>query len=101
MSQEGKEAFRISSPLLNERGMSVVRECPTGMILRETPYVYRAIEAQGHIENGAISPYVLSHWGRETASIVSSERARLREIERENQETKRGSAVSMRTLKAV
>jgi hypothetical protein len=73
-------AFRFSSVQLLEKGKPLVmRECPVGMIIREAPYVYDAIRMQTHMENGALSPLDLSPWARSAASVVSSERARLRE----------------------
>lgn len=101
MDYEGNKAFRFTSALMVELGTDVLRECPTGYVLRNAPYIYRAIAAASHVENGAVDPYTLSHWAREAIGVVGSERARLREIENENRELNRDRVAGRRTLKAV
>lgn len=101
MDFEGNKAFILTSPMMHEAGEATIRECPTGRVLRETPYIYRAIAAAGYVENGAVNPYTLSHWCREAMQVVSSERSRLREIENENRKLDNDRAYGRRALKAV
>jgi hypothetical protein len=80
MNVEGSMVFRSTSPLLNNTDAATLRECPVGMVLRTGDHCYAALGAAAHVENGAISPFDLGAWGREATSIVSSERARQREL---------------------
>ncbi len=101
MYYDGHKAFPLTSPMLHERGDNILRECPTGYVLREAPWVYRAIAASGHVENGAVDPYKLSSWAREAMTVVGSERTRLRAIEDENRSLDRDRVQGRRVLKAV
>ena len=71
--------FRSTSTHLDEPDRSI-RECPVGMILRETPYVYEAIGAAAHVENGALNPLNESPWLQGAIRVVSSERERHRRL---------------------
>ena len=100
MNIDGNKAFTLTSPMMHEAGESILRECPTGYVLRNAPHVYRATTVAAHVENGAVNPYTLSHWARETMMVVSSEKARLRAIEDENRQLARDSVQGRRSLKA-
>lgn len=86
--------------MLHEAGESIIRECPTGYVLREAPQVYKAIAATAYVENGAVNPYTLSHWAQEAMSVVGSEKSRLRAIEDENRKLDRDKAYGRHALKA-
>ena len=101
MDYEGNKAFILTSPMMHEAGEATIRECPTGRVLRESPHIYRAIHTAGHVENGSVNPFTLSHWAREAMMVVSSERARLREIEQQNRQLERDRVQGRRALKAV
>lgn len=75
--------------MLKDGKPAELRECPVGLVLREAPYVYKAISFASHVENGATDPERAPSWVREMGGVVSSERARLRELKRD---TERGSA---------
>lgn len=72
--------FRTTSPLLSNTPAAMLRECPVSVVLRESPYVYDALSAASHVENGGVDPYRLSAWGREAIAVVSSERVRHRDM---------------------
>jgi len=100
MNFEPHQAFQLSSPMLRERGDTVLRECPTGYVLRNAPYVYRAINAQNHAEAGALNPMDLSCWARDAMSVVASERARLMDAEREHKRQQADAAHANAVLRS-
>ena len=81
----GEQVFRSTSPRLACGGRpGELRECPVGYVLREAPYVYKAITAATHIENGASDPTAVPTWLQGMVVAVSSERARHRELRDKN-----------------
>lgn len=100
MDYEGQQAFTLTSPLMHDVGEHIIRECPTGRVLRESPSVYRAISIAVHVENGSTDPMHLSHWSREAIGVVGSERARLRALEDENRKLDRDRGHGRRVLRA-
>ena len=77
----GGMPFVYTSPALQSDEDRILRECPVGRILRETPHVFEAIEASAYVDNAGprdarhIPPYLHQVW-----RIVSSERQRLHEL---------------------
>lgn len=96
---EGHEAFRISSPALQDDDACVLTECPTGYVLRNAPYVYDVINVHNYVENGALNPLELSWWARKALSVIGSEKARLREMDQERRRTQSDSKASLRVLR--
>jgi hypothetical protein len=92
--KEALQAWRFTSPLLSE-AEQVLLECPVGLVLRETPDVYRAIEVQSFAEQGGVDPFAQSPWMQDAIRIVSSERARCmgqKDEERRQQSHAKGDA---------
>ncbi len=69
----------------------MLTECPTGKAIRETPDVYAAIEAQAYAEVGALNPLEQTGWMQSAMRIASAERARLADIQREQEKQRRQS----------
>ena len=99
MNYDGQQAFTLTSPMMHDAGEHIIRECPTGRVLRESPSAYRAISVSVHVENGSVNPMTLSHWARESIGVVGSERARLRSLEDENRKLDADRAHGRRVLK--
>jgi hypothetical protein len=77
----GETVFRSTSPQLLVNGKpGELRECPVGRVLREAPYVYKALGAQACVENGSLNPLTAPTWLQEAMRVVAAERARLREL---------------------
>jgi hypothetical protein len=86
----GETVFRSTSLLLADHGKPAeLRECPVGRVLREAPYVYKAISHATHVANGATDPANAPSWLQGLTQVVLSERARLREL---NQDKDRGAS---------
>lgn len=86
--------FRTTSPLLDKTPAAMLRECPVSLVLRETPYVYGALSAAAHLENGGLDPYRLSAWASEAVRIVSAERVRHRELKDKEKDLEREARAS-------
>ncbi len=95
---ESNMAFRFTSPLLSEKDQ-VARECPIGAVLRETPYVYEAVEVATFVEVGAVNPQRQTPWMTRALRVVMSERARLREERKRQREGAGDAAKGARILK--
>jgi hypothetical protein len=97
-------AFRSTSPHLQPKdgkeveGRDIVRECPVGMVLRETPYVYDAVSAASYVESGALNPLEAPRWLQDAARIVGSERGRMFDIK---QQQRRGASDAAYAAKKV
>ena len=75
--------FVYSSPILQSPEDRVLRECPTGKILREAPEIYSIIESARMVE--ALTPdgfHRQPRYMQHAIRITSSESARLRELNR-------------------
>lgn len=83
--------WRFSSQILGEDEM-LLKECPVGKVLRETPDIYAAIETQSYAETGAVSLDSLSPWMAAGVRFASSERARLWEIKEQQRQQKSNAA---------
>jgi hypothetical protein len=73
---EGKRVFRSSSPLLDQNGAGILRECPVGMIMREAPGLYELIGLESFVESGNLGPRDLSRPAQRVLGVASSERRR-------------------------
>lgn len=93
----GNTAYRFTSPRLAEEHQ-ILRECPVGAILRETPYIYEAVSAQSYAEAGAFDPSTKPTWLQEAMRIVGSERSRLWDIKRERERSSRDAAYAAKVL---
>lgn len=88
---EGTSAlFRFTSPILHEfgDGSDTLRECPTGRVLREAPWVFDVVNACGD----GLSRLDLLRWPRRMQRLVavaSSEDYRLRRLEDQRRKSKR------------
>lgn len=98
---EGSMAFRFTSPELyrmekddavEDGAYSLLRSCPVGRILSDGPYVYDAIAAHSYAEAGALNPLEATQWLQQALRVVGSERARLRQMEREREAAQRAAA---------
>ena len=79
----GEAPFRSTSLRLLRQGKpDEIRECPVGLVLREAPYLYNAINATTHVENGASDPTKVPVWLQEIMKVASAERFRLHDLER-------------------
>jgi len=94
-------AFRSTSPRLYdaEKGsepgrFTVLRECPIGVVLRESPHVYDALTAYSHVENGAVDPYSLSPWANQAFGVIGAERARMHDAQMRETQRKRDVSAS-------
>ena len=61
-----------------------------------TNRVYDAIRAHAYVSDGATDPYTLSGWAQQAIAVVSSEKARLRELDEADRRSKRDSQIGMR-----
>jgi hypothetical protein len=102
---EAQQAHRFTSPLLYEMAESgglesstyaILKECPIGKVLRETAWVYDAINAFSYAENGAFNPLDSPTWLQQAMSVVGSEKERCRRMKDEDQKTKRDCAYGKR-----
>jgi hypothetical protein len=91
-------AFRFTSPKLSEKD-SCLKECPIGVILREAPYVYSAIQAHAYAECGSFNPLESPHWLQQAISVVGSEKERLRQIKDGERNLKRDSQIGQRMVR--
>lgn len=66
--------------MLDELGEAVLHECPVGLVLRQTPFVYDLIRAGGYAENTGVEMLSQPRYLQEAVGLVGSERARLREL---------------------
>jgi hypothetical protein len=85
--QEGAPV-RWGAPLLS--GDPLLYECPTGLAIRESPWVYDVIDATNRVD--ACSPREWSGlplWFRHAARLITSERDRLRREDRNQEEAAR------------
>lgn len=77
-------AFRFTSPALKEEDR-LLRECPTGLVMRKTPYIYHAINAHNYAESGALNPLDSPPWAQQAFMVIGSEKGRLLRIKNEQQ----------------
>lgn len=101
---KGSQAFRTSSPILHEKSKpesdhTVIRECPIGMILRETPYIFDALAAHSYIETGAINPMEQSNWLQSAFRVISAEKERHRNAEQSTNQSQADSLKGQNMLR--
>ena len=79
-----------TSPTLQGKDDRILYECPVGKILREAPHTYSLIDAASLAENATPSERQrLPRFYWQVASIVQSERQRLRELADAERQSKR------------
>lgn len=100
MDYEAQRSSRFTSPLLAEWKADQIYECPVGKVLRETPYLYRVINTQNHIESGAVDPHRLSAWAVAATNVVAAERSRLMDVKKDNDGLRRDSALGSNALES-
>lgn len=83
MESREKSIYRSSSLLLREMEEDKLYECPTGLIMREASYLWKALATVTEVENGSISLQDQSLWLQKVADVASSEKERHRRNERE------------------
>lgn len=89
--------WRYTSPELNGSGVDILYECPVGLILREGPQIYDAIEVANLSEN--MTPTEMRRlpvYMTGVMRLVASERSRLRDIKDRQEIAKRNSEYGMR-----
>lgn len=86
--------FKFTSPRLRKMGRPAyhVNECPIGVILRESPYIYDLLQQRPFLESGALGPTEVPKPTRIVAMIATSELDRLRELRRQQERAARTSA---------
>lgn len=104
---QGQQAFRFTSPMLHAREErekvepgthTILCECPVGYVLRTTPWVYRAIGAHVHAENGALNPLESPGWLQQALSVIGSEKERLRRLNDSARQGKSDSAAGVQAI---
>ena len=91
--------WRFTAPILYEMddGSEMLRECPVGAVLREAPHVYDAIRASSYAESGGLEIMRQSRCLQDAVVLASSEKERLRELKRADEQSardaKHGAAV--------
>jgi hypothetical protein len=90
--------FRFTSPALQGKGDAIMYECPVGYTLRESPWVYDAVEmsALAQESTGAAELATMPRFFRYAFRVYSSERNRLRELEQSRQKSKGDAAYGAR-----
>lgn len=98
MQQTG-DPFVYTSPILQDpEDRRVVKECPVGMILRETPWLYDTIDACSYAGNATPAEMTRApRYTQHATRLYNSEQSRLRELER-SQNQARGDAEYGRRL---
>lgn len=82
----------------NKKDMTILKECPTGYVLRNAPHIYAVIKAYNYIESGSINPMDQSSWAQAAFNVIGSEKARLYELEQNKNQTRRDSEYGRRAL---
>ena len=93
--------FWSSSPVLHDAGEPSLSECPTGMLLREAPWVFELEGAYAMaIANGGSGLEVLnlSKFAQSSMSLIGSELARHRREKNEQERMSRDAEAARRTL---
>lgn len=92
--------FMYGSPMLVDDEDRSLRECPVGLNLRETPWVYDLIDAASFCEGTGIRDYLsLPVYTRHAVRLIQSERARLWEEKQAQREAERQSGLGMKARK--
>lgn len=86
-----------TSPMLNQSNEAMLTECPVGMILRESPATYDALDAAARVESTSIAEFrALPLYMQSVARLAMSERARHMEMKDKErkyaQDSRRGTA---------
>lgn len=90
------KAFRFESPYLGKES-KLVYQCPVGLILRDSPWVYSMIDVANMSEHSPISDWnKFSLFAQTGVRLVNSERERLREAKRRNSSVFNDSSTGMR-----
>jgi hypothetical protein len=82
------QPWNFTSPIIPEPER-LLRECPVGLILRETPDAYTALTYESWVESGAVDPTKQSPWMGLAIRVVSAERARVGRMRREQEASER------------
>ena len=77
----------------------ILRECPVGRVLREAPSTYAVLRAASYADQAGPSMLRESRYLQQIAGIVTSEKARLFELERKQQQAGGDAAFAARSLK--
>lgn len=73
-------------------------ECPTGMLIRDAPWVFDAMRASSCAESAGFDVHRQSVWLQNAVGIVSSERERMRELKDTARKTKADAGYASRVL---
>jgi hypothetical protein len=93
----GQIAYRFTSPRLKQED-TILRECPVGKILSETPHLYEAINATAHVSGSGVAFLSSPMWFQQVASLVAYEKARLGEMANRDAQAKRDAERAKRAL---
>jgi hypothetical protein len=96
---EGESAFRFSSPLLNESGNEILRECPTGAVMRDAPWVYDVLGLYAYAEHGGFEIQRQPRWVQSALQVIGSEKERLRRLAESEKQGKGDAAYARRLVK--
>lgn len=76
------------------KALPILDECPTGMILRESPHIYSAIDLYGYAEAGGVDPFRCSPWARHAMMIIAGEKHRHWKMEDAQRKAKRDADIA-------
>jgi hypothetical protein len=96
--------FRFTSPSLLKKKPDgteddsdmVLKECPLSVVLNKAPHVFSAIQLHGMVnESGSINWFSLSPWAQQAIRVIGSEKQRLWEMGRKENQSQRDSQVGL------
>lgn len=94
---QGGAPFAFTSPMLQGDDDRVLRECPTGYLLREAPFIYDLLDALSVSENARPGD-VLPRYYIQAARLKGAELDRIREIKNDRTRGTNDSAYGAKVL---
>jgi hypothetical protein len=99
--EQSGQPFRFTSPLLQSERDQILRECPTGYLLREAPHTFDTLEAASLVENAAPTDLRrMSRYLLDSSRIRSSELHRLHDLRRLRDKARSHAGIGSRTRDA-
>lgn len=90
--------FRFTSPRLAVKDQTI-KECPVGVVLRETDYIYDALNAHAYADKAGLDILNASPWLQSVMHIVSSEKARLWDMAEAERKSKGDAALTRKAIR--
>lgn len=90
--------FRFTSPNLSNEE-KLLRECPVGMILRETPQIYDAIYAHSVSAGSGLEILNSPQWLQSALNVIAVERDRLKEMADRDAQAARDAQIGKRAIR--